>query len=367
MSEAFSQRFQRGIFVLLLVSTVALSWWLYQLTQTGTDATAPPRSDLTAHESAVIERFHEASPSVVYITSLQRSRDRFTLNVMEIPRGTGSGFVWDSDGHVVTNHHVLANGNAWAVTLWDQSTWKAKLVGAFPDKDLAVLRIDAPIEQLSPIPVGRSADLLVGQSVLAIGNPFGFDHTLTTGVISGLGREIKASNGRPIQGVIQTDAAINPGNSGGPLLDSQGRLIGVNTALFSPTGAYAGVGFAVPADTVSRVVPKLIKYGRITRPGLGVAILPEPQMKRFGLDGVMIARVAAGSVAERAGLRAIREDVFGRIALGDIISAVDNEPVHNSDDLYKILETHKVGDTIVLTIIRDKATRSVKLPLQAVQ
>ena len=245
------------------------------------------RGPLAAGERQTIELFEASSPSVVYITTVRVGRDRFSRNLLEIPQGTGTGFVWDDRGHVVTNFHVLHGAQIARVTLDDQTTWEAKLVGVSPDKDLAVLQIEAPTEALHAIPIGTSGDLKVGQKVLAIGNPFGLDHTLTTGVISGLGREIKSVAGRPIQNVIQTDAAINPGNSGGPLLDSAGRLIGVNTMIYSPSGAYAGVGFAVPADTVNRIVPKLIVYGKIVRPGLGVEI-DDYLNERLDLEGVIV-------------------------------------------------------------------------------
>ena len=227
--------------------------------------TVAARGDLAADEEATIALFRRASPAVAYITSVALRRDLFTLNVFEIPQGSGSGFVWDASGHVVTNYHVVASAGATRVTLADRSSWDAELVGAAPEKDLAVLRIDAPHDRLQPLAIGSSADLLVGQKVFAIGNPFGLDRTLTTGVISALGREIVSPARLTIRDVIQTDAAINPGNSGGPLLDSAGRLIGVNTAIYSPSGAFAGIGFAIPADTVGWVVPELIAHGRIER------------------------------------------------------------------------------------------------------
>ncbi|MGH7811140.1 MAG: S1C family serine protease, partial [Candidatus Binatia bacterium] len=229
-----------------------------------------PRGELMAGEKSIITLFKQASPAVVNITTLGVERDLITLNQYQIPQGTGSGFVWDTTGNVITNFHVILNADAAQVTLSDQSNWRARVVGVAPDKDLAVLKIDAPANKLQAIPIGTSKDLQVGQSVFAIGNPFGLDQTLTTGVISALNREIESVTRRPIQGVIQSDAAINPGNSGGPLLDSAGRLIGVNTAIYSPSGASAGIGFAIPVDTVNRIVPELIRSGKITRPGLGV-------------------------------------------------------------------------------------------------
>jgi S1-C subfamily serine protease len=233
-----------------------------------------PRGDLAEFEKTTVDIFRQASPSVVHITNLTVRPDRYHLNLFEVPKGTGTGFIWDEDGHVVTNYHVIQGGNGARVTLADQSSYKARVVGAYPDKDLAVLVIGASRDRLRPILVGSSRDLKVGQMALATGNPFGLDRTLTTGIVSALGREIESVTRRAIKGVIQTDAAINPGNSGGPLLDSAGRLIGVNTAIYSPSGAYAGIGFAIPVDEVNRVVPQLIRHGKVTRPALGVQLAP---------------------------------------------------------------------------------------------
>ena len=358
---------QRGaIFVVLLALTVFLTWRLTRLTSQSRTEPPPDKPSLTNSEQATIRLFREASPSVVFITSLERRLDRMSMNVLEIPRGTGSGFVWDTSGHVVTNFHVIANAEAMSVTLWDHSTWPARPVGVAPDKDLAVLQIEAPAELLEPLVAGSSADLLVGQSVLAIGNPFGFDQTLTTGVISGLNREIESMTGRPISGVIQTDAAINPGNSGGPLLDTTGRLIGVNTAIYSPTGAYAGVGFAVPVGTIRRVVPQLIDHGRVIRPGLGIRVAEDHVLQRQGIEGVLIVAVAPGSAAAKAGLRGVRTNVMGRVQLGDVIVGVEDVPVRDRKDLYRTLDQRTVGDTVTLTLLRDGARRSVQVQLQAI-
>ena len=257
-----------------------------------------PRGALGADELANIDLFKRSSPSVVHITTLAVERDFFNRTVQQVPQGTGTGFVWDGGGHIVTNYHVIENGSGARVTLADQSTWPAKLVGAFPDRDLAVLKIDAPAGKLPPIPVGTSRDLQVGQRVYAIGNPFGLDQTLTTGIVSALNREIPSFNNRSIRGVVQTDAAINPGNSGGPLLDSAGRLIGVNTQIYSPSGVSAGIGFAIPVDEVNRVVPRLIRDGRITRPALGISAASEQVHRALRLpDGVALA----AGVAQRPG------------------------------------------------------------------
>jgi S1-C subfamily serine protease len=219
-----------------------------------------PRGDLMDLEKTTVNIYNNAKPSVVHITTTGLRRDAF-FNVQEVPEGTGSGFIWDDLGHVVTNYHVVRNARSVYVTLWDQTTYEGTVIGAQPNKDLAVLRIDAPKAKLRPIPVGKSADLQVGQKAFAIGNPFGLDHTLTTGVVSALNRQIESVTHEAIKGAIQTDAAINPGNSGGTLLDSAGRLIGVNTAIYSPSGTSAGIGFAIPVDTVNEVVPQLIAKG----------------------------------------------------------------------------------------------------------
>ncbi|MGE5295345.1 MAG: S1C family serine protease, partial [Solirubrobacterales bacterium] len=317
-------------------------------------------------EKSTIDLFKEVSPSVVYITSMTVQQDPFRFRATEVPQGAGSGFVWDANGYIVTNFHVIAEAQGATVTLADRSTWEAKPVGVDPDKDIAVLKIDAPKNLLPPIPIGTSADLQVGQKVFAIGNPFGFDQTLTTGVISGLGREILSATGRPIQGVIQTDAAINPGNSGGPLLDSAGRVIGINTAIVSPSGAYAGIGFAVPVDVINRIVPKIISGQQIERLGLGVAIAEDTFVRRLGLQGALILGVTPGSAAEKAGLRPTTRDARGRIILGDLIIGVDGKPVHNSTDLLRIVDNHKVGDVLTLTIVRNGQKVEIQAMLQDV-
>jgi len=326
-----------------------------------------PRSGLNPEERATIALFRQASPSVVYITTLARQRDFFSLNITEIPQGSGSGFVWDQEGHIITNFHVIQSASGAKVTLADHSVWDAQLVGVAQDQDLAVLYIKAPKNQLKPLAIGTSADLEVGQSVLAIGNPFGLDQTLTMGIISALGREISATTGRTIAGVIQTDAAINPGNSGGPLLDSAGRLIGVNMVIYSPSGASAGIGFAVPVDTVNRIVPQIIRQGEITRPGLGVRIGDDRVSRRLNLSGVLIIEVEKGSAADTAGLRGIRVDAKGVMALGDIIVGIDGERIETSNDLFNALDKRAVGDTVKVTVLRGEARLSMSVKLQAVR
>ncbi len=317
-----------------------------------------PRGPLGADELAHIELFRKASPSVVHITSLGAQRDMFSMNVQQVPRGTGTGFLWDASGHVVTNFHVIQGANGAKVTLADQTTFDASLVGAFPDRDLAVLRIDAPKDKLPPIALGTSRDLIVGQRVYAIGNPFGLDQTLTTGIVSALNREIESFNNRSIRGVIQTDAAINPGNSGGPLLDSAGRLIGVNTQIASPSGASAGIGFAIPVDEVNRIVPRLIRDGRFVRPAIGVSAGPRGLGDALKLPkGVVLVDVGRGSPAEKAGLQPFRRGNRGEVVAGDVITAIGDQPVADLDDMLEQLERHQPGDTVTLTLWRAGQSR----------
>ena len=325
-----------------------------------------PRGPLLADEQAQIDVFRRTSPSVVHITTLEVQRDFFSLNVQQVPRGTGTGFVWDERGHVVTNFHVIQGGSAARVTLADQSVHKATLVGAFPERDLAVLRIEVPAAKAPPLPLGTSRDLVVGQKVYAIGNPFGLDQTLTTGIVSALNREIEAVNQRTIRGVIQTDAAINPGNSGGPLLDSAGRLIGVNTAIYSPSGASAGIGFAIPVDEVNRIVPRLIRDGRFVRPALGITAGQAGLNRTLSLPpGVVLVQVATSGPAARAGLQPFRRGTGGEIVGGDVITAVDNEPVKDLDDMLTLIERRAPGDTVTLSVWRNGSTRRQPVTLVA--
>lgn len=334
--------------------------------EASTRLSSPGLADLSLEEQATISVFEKATRSVVFIANTAMQRDPWSFNVLEVPQGSGTGFVWDKLGHIVTNFHVVYQADAITVTLSDRNEYKANLVGADPDHDLAVLRIQAPQNALEPVTIGTSQSLRVGQKVLAIGNPFGLDHTLTTGVVSALGRTIRSMSNRTIEGVIQTDAAINPGNSGGPLLDGKGRLIGINTQIISPSGAFAGIGFAVPVDTVSRIVPELIKHGKLIRPGLGVSLVPDAMARRWGVQGLIIGKVGRGSPAERAGLRGARETVMGRIHLGDIIVAVDGKPVETIDDLMDVMEKHKVGDQVTVDYLRGNRREQVRVTLQAV-
>ncbi|XP_062232180.1 protease Do-like 1, chloroplastic [Phragmites australis] len=325
---------------------------------------ATPRK-LQADEVATVRLFQENTPSVVYITNLAVRQDAFTLDVLEVPQGSGSGFVWDKNGHVVTNFHVIRGASDLRVTLADQSVYEAQVVGFDQDKDVAVLRIKAPKDKLRPIPVGVSADLLVGQKVYAIGNPFGLDHTLTTGVISGLRREISsAATGRPIQDVIQTDAAINPGNSGGPLLDSSGNLIGVNTAIYSPSGASSGVGFSIPVDTVGGIVDQLIKFGKVTRPILGIKFAPDQSVEQLGLSGVLVLDAPPNGPAGKAGLQSTKRDAYGRLILGDIITSMNGTKITNGSDLYRILDQCKVGETVTVEVLRGDHKEKIPVILE---
>ncbi|MCB9537724.1 MAG: trypsin-like peptidase domain-containing protein [Myxococcales bacterium] len=324
-----------------------------------------PRGPLVPGEQATIDLFARLAPSVVSITTLAVYRDALTLNANAVPQGAGSGFVWDDAGHVVTNFHVVAQASAVQVTLDDHTTWPARLVGAAPEKDLALLRIEAPADALHPIPVGTSADLQVGQAVFAIGNPFGLDHSLTTGIVSALGRTIESVGGREIEGVIQTDASINPGNSGGPLLDSAGRLVGINTAIQSPSGASAGIGFAVPVDTVNRVVPQLLRHGRLVRPRLGVNVASDAIARRLRLEGLLVLSVDPDGPAADVGLVGTRRDPRGRLLLGDVLRQLDDRPLRSADDLLLALEQHDPGATVRLVVERAGALRTVQVTLEA--
>lgn len=323
----------------------------------------------TDDESNNIDVFKQASPSVVYITNSRLVRRSFySLNPQEIPQGSGTGFIWSRDGYVVTNFHVIQQASRLTVTLQDGSAYDAEIVGVEPDKDVAVLRINAPQEKLVPLATGDSSLLEVGRKVLAIGNPFGLDTTLTVGVVSALGREIDSVSRRKIRDVIQTDAAINPGNSGGPLLNSLGQLVGVNTAIYSPSGASSGIGFAIPVNIVKKIVPELITYGKVQTPTLGVALLPlqyaDYYRQNARVQGVIVMDVIAGGSPESAGMRGLRETNRG-ILLGDVIVAIDDEPVLNEDDLLNALESHRAGDVVDVTTIRDSEERTYTIELQA--
>jgi 2-alkenal reductase len=317
-----------------------------------------PRGDLAGFEQTTIKIFNAAAPSVVYIFTENAVASFF--GARQIRQGNGSGFLWDEHGHVVTNYHVVEGARRVQVRLDSGEAIEATFVGGSPDHDLAVIRLRSMPAALQPIPVGVSGGLQVGQAVFAIGNPFGLARTLTTGVISALDRRLPTAAGREVLGVIQTDAAINPGNSGGPLLDSAGRLIGVNTAIISGSGSSAGIGFAVPVDVVNAIVPQLITRGKVPRPGIGIVVLDEEQAAGLGVAGVVIESVVPGSAADQAGLTGI--DYRNRM-LGDIIKAVNGQAVANLDEFIRVLQQLDIGQTVTIEVQRGNAQRTVEVKI----
>jgi S1-C subfamily serine protease len=357
--------------VLLLLVAAALVFTVVRQRGSHTETIYEPRAitmpsgDLGADEKATIAVFENVSPSVVHITNIATRRDAFTMDVTEIPRGTGSGFIWDDQGHIVTNYHVVQGADTARVTLSDGTTYDGKVLGSAPDKDIAVVKIDAPRAKLPKVALGDSTELRVGQKVLAIGNPFGLDQTLTTGVISGLGREIKSVNQRAIYDVIQTDAPINPGNSGGPLLDTHGRVIGINTAIYSTTGSSAGIGFAVPASTINRMVPQILQYKRVVKPVMGVNLASDQVAKALNVKGVIIQGVMQGGPAARAGLTGMTRAPDGGWVVGDVIVKIDGTSLTKADDLFQVLDKRKIGDEVALEIVNSGRSRTVRLSLEA--
>ncbi|HIA59953.1 MAG TPA: trypsin-like serine protease [Gammaproteobacteria bacterium] len=323
----------------------------------------------TNDEANNIEVFKNASPSVVNITNSRLIRSYYSLNPQEVPQGSGTGFVWSEDGYIVTNYHVVQQATRVTVTLRDGSSYDARAVGFDPDKDLAVLKIDAPDVKLVPVVLGDSSLLEVGRKVIAIGNPFGLDTTMTVGVVSALGREIDSISRRKIRDVIQTDAAINPGNSGGPLLNSLGQLVGVNTAIYSPSGASSGIGFAIPVNTVKRIVPELIAYGRVQTPILGITHIPQPDYYRqlWSIEGVIVLDVVDGTDPQRLGMRGLSRSQRGSIQLGDVIIEIDGQAVANEDDYANIMEQRRAGDVVRVRTRRDNALVDYDIELQAPQ
>lgn len=324
-------------------------------------------ADLLPVETKTIEIYRRAVPSTVNVSNIKLARNMFYGEV-EIPQGAGSGFVYDDAGHVITNYHVVQGGSSFVVTFHnDPKQYKAKIVGVAAEKDIAVLKLENRPAKLSPIVFGSSKDLLVGQYSFAIGSPFGLDYTLTTGVISALGRKIDGVGGVKINDMIQTDAAINMGNSGGPLLDSNGKLIGMNTVIFSTSGSSAGLGFAVPSDTIKVIVPQLIQHGKLIRPGLGIGIVPDSMKDRIiGADkGIIVSYVDDKGSAAKAGIKGMTQDQFGRTYLGDIILSVDGQDVNNLDDIYQVLEKHKIGDEVMVKYRREGKILATKVRLQA--
>ncbi|WPU65772.1 S1C family serine protease [Peredibacter starrii] len=324
-------------------------------------------AELLQVETKTIDIYRKAVPSTVNVSNIKLARNSFYGEV-EIPQGAGSGFVYDSNGHIITNFHVVQGGNTFVVTFHnDPKQYKATIVGTAPEKDIAVLKLTEKPAKLSPVVFGSSKDLQVGQYSFAIGSPFGLDYTLTTGVISALGRKIDGIGGVKINDMIQTDAAINMGNSGGPLLDSSAQLIGMNTVIFSTSGSSAGLGFAVPADTIKMIVPQIIQHGRVIRPGLGIGIVPDSMKRRIVGDdkGIIVSYVDEKGSAAKAGIKGMTQDRYGRTYLGDIILSVDGQDVNNLDDIYQVLETKKIGDEVMVKYRREGKILATKVKLQA--
>ena len=376
-----SQFLSRLVWIILTVAVLMLLFrnvpdvfeWLNQSSNNSKESAASriiePRGNLAEDETSTIELFEQSRDSVVFITTHLRVMDVWTRNITSVQSGTGSGFIWDDNGHIVTNFHVVKGASEAIVRLTDERDYKAALVGASPAHDIAVLKIGIGFtKRPTPVPLGTSQDLKVGQKVFAIGNPFGLDWTLTTGIVSALDRSLSTEDGRNIDNLIQTDAAINPGNSGGPLIDSAGRLIGINTMIYSLTGASAGIGFAVPVDTVNRVVPQLISRGKYIRPGLGITVdgkFNDHLTGKMDITGVVILDVNPGSAAAIAGLKGARIYRDGSIIPGDIIVALDDQPIESVEELLARLDKYRVGDTVQVTIIRKESEMTVPVTLQA--
>ncbi|MFK7735622.1 MAG: S1C family serine protease [Pirellulaceae bacterium] len=352
------------LLLVVLLAMPALKLW-FNFGVSGDPRPITPRGELAAIEKTTINLFNETSPSVVYINTKSPQPSLYRRSYEEVDSGTGSGFVWDEDGHIVTNYHVIENASSAQVSFFDQSGYEASLVGISPSHDLAVLRVKAPEGLLRPVLVGESSDLKVGQSVFAIGNPFGLNQTLTTGIISAKSRTIQSPNNAKIDDVIQIDAAINPGNSGGPLLDSAGRLVGVNTAIYSPSGASAGVGFAIPVDVVNLVVPEIIRKGKFEPATLGISIIDSDneRLKRFtGVDGVAIFDLAEDGPADKAGLRPFLRTSRG-MREGDIIVKIDDKETSTVRELQDALLNYRPGDKVTITFSREDKIYEAELEL----
>ncbi|WP_448213155.1 S1C family serine protease [Colwellia sp. MEBiC06753] len=338
----------------------------YLIHQNAQPRAVSARGELADIEKSTIDIFNQASPAVVYISTSKAVRSFWRRDVRKVPRGTGSGFIWDKFGHIVTNYHVIEGASEANIRLNDGRTYSASLVGVSPNHDLAVLKIDVKLDLPPAVPIGTSDDLQVGQSVFAIGNPFGLDYTLTSGIVSALNRSLSADSDLIINNLIQTDAAINPGNSGGPLLDSAGRLIGINTAIYSPSGAYAGIGFAVPVDTVNRVIPQLIATGRYTRPSLGISIdddINRQISRQLGIQGVAILEIAPNSPAFKADLQSAQVTPFG-ITLGDVIQSVNGKKVTNVKSLLSELDNFEIGEAVLIGILRGEKKLDLHVVLE---
>lgn len=324
------------------------------------------KSMMLENESNTIKIFQENVSSVVNVSNIRLARRGFfDLDPMEIPTGAGSGFIWDKQGHIVTNFHVIANGESFLVSFnQDPKQYEAILVGSEPRQDIAVLKLKELPSQLKPIKAGDSKSLQVGQKAMAIGNPFGLDHTITEGIVSALDREILGIGDVKIRGMIQTDSSINPGNSGGPLLDSKGEVIGMNTMIYSKTGTSAGIGFAVPISSINRIVPQIIKHGKVIRPGLGIGVLPDHQRRRFGVEtGIIVTFLDEKGPAAKAGIQGISQDRRGRYFLGDVVVGIDDNKIDNFDDIYHVLDQYKIGDEVEVSLMRDGKLKKVKLKL----
>jgi len=325
---------------------------------------ASGNSRLTEDERNTIEVVRKTRNSVVYVTNLQYVQDFFYRSDQPVPQGSGSGFVWDDQGHIVTNFHVIAEGAKFTVSFPNQKQVEAKLVGRDQSKDIAVLELRERVAGLAPVVVGTSRDLQVGQKVIAIGNPFGFDHTVTSGIVSALGRSMLGAGDVTIRDMIQTDASINPGNSGGPLLNSSGELIGMNTMIASPSGASSGVGFAIPVDTIRKVVPQLIQFGKVIRPDIGgVQFVRDEVAQRAGIAGAVILEVSKGTSAYDQGLRGLYRDNYGRLLIRDVVTGIDAMKIKSYDDLFAALDGYKIGDTVTLTVAREGQARQVRIQL----
>ena len=357
----------KTVFTSLCVSALLLVGFNFAQNQSPAPQNITPShfSSLLEHEKNTISIFKSRSSFVVNVSNRQYTRlDFFSQNVTEVPAGSGSGFIWDEKGHVVTNFHVIKGADRLLVSFGDGTNVPAKLIGKEPRKDIAVLKIEGKHpKKFSKIPLADSTELLVGQKTVAIGSPFGFDQTLTTGVISATGRSILGIGGVSIRDMIQTDASINPGNSGGPLLDSRGQLIGMNTMIYSKSGSSSGVGFAVPSNTIKRVVDQLIQYGKVRQPGFGAELFSDTITKQLGIRGVIIKSLLPGGNGARAGLKGTRRDKWGDVILGDIIVEVDDQKINNFDDLYNSLENKKIGLQVKVKVIRKDQFMTFTIPL----
>ena len=347
------------LFILLIVSSE--SYGLFSTTSRNPDA-----AELLESEKNTIGVFKTNAPSVVYVANIRLAQRHFFDHIKtQVPAGAGSGIVWDKEGHIVTNYHVVHEGDKFVITFHnDKTEYPAVIRGVAPRKDIAVLKLQKVPKNITPITLGTSKDLIVGQKALALGNPFGLDHSISAGIISALGRKIQGIGGVTIEDMIQTDSSINPGNSGGPLLNSQGRIIGLNTMIFSRSGGSAGVGFAVPIDTVKRIVPQIIQHGEVIRPGLGIVLLEDRYQRYFDVKkGVIVKVVDPKQPAYTAGLRGITKDRRGRYYLGDVILSIEGEEVNNYDEIYHVLDKKKVGDVVSVDVLREGKKRQIRIQL----